>query len=291
MATTAAPKSILKKSTVSVPVKSKEERDRETALYHANLIQQRKDVEYEIVLSTETLMELPSSSTADPSNPSIEDARLFKTLLRPFQASDYDALIQERNINESCGYTLCPKPRVKDDTTGKYRIIGMNGKAKDFKVVSKEELEKWCSEACARRALYVRVQLSERPAWERSAMTGGDIELMDEPKPRLADAELSEGLQKMDIGEDEHNSQNAEDLALKRGDRGAAAKNGLVNVAIQEKAVTKSPDAPSFETDDLEGRLSTMHLSLEGHTPNFAGPHRSPRSQRFRGDMDDSDDD
>ena len=54
------PKSILKKypvvdRAVSTPISnSQEEHNRETALYHANLLQQRKDVEAVVLTSTET---------------------------------------------------------------------------------------------------------------------------------------------------------------------------------------------------------------------------------------------
>src|SRR4051794_2183759 len=178
--TTNAPKSILKKPIYpAAKVSSKEDRDREVALYHANLLQHRKDIELEILLSTETLIDYPlATAPFNASNPSAADALQFKILLRHFQPSDYDALILERNINDHCGYTLCPNPKATDGAAGKYRLIGKYGKAKDFKVVEKAEVEKWCSEACAKRALYVRVQLSESPAWERENY-GSDVDLLD----------------------------------------------------------------------------------------------------------------
>ncbi len=57
MATPPQPKSILKKTPYPATSSSKEARDREVALYHANLIQQRKDIELEILLSLETLID------------------------------------------------------------------------------------------------------------------------------------------------------------------------------------------------------------------------------------------
>jgi RNA polymerase II-associated protein 2 len=268
MATTTKPKSILKKPSYPATGTSKEVRDREIALYHANLIQQRKDIEYEILLSTETLIDFPLvTAPYDASNPSPSDANAFKNLLRPFQPSDYDALIVERNINEHCGYTLCPNKRLKESGGGKYRILGMSGKAKDFRVVEKEELEKWCSEACARRALYVRVQLSENPAWERESLQ--NIDLLDEPKS--GERAVLDGIQKLHLGGNEElgDEQDAVDLALERGDKGRAAKDGLVDVTIQEKRIKRPAEAPSLETAELSGQLDNMHLTLEGHTPSF----------------------
>ncbi|KAH8792858.1 Rtr1/RPAP2 family-domain-containing protein [Hyaloscypha sp. PMI_1271] len=280
MATAKEPRSILKKASYPATTSSKEDRDREVALYHANLIQQRKDIELNILFSTETLIDYPlAKSPYDASNPSPTDAKEFKQLLRPFQPTDYDELIHERNINEKCGYTLCPNARVKDGSGGKYRILGTNGKAKDFRVVEKEELEKWCSEACAKRALYVRVQLSESPAWERDAAGSTvNIDLLDEPKS--AEGAIAEGLEKMGLdGGKAVKQQDVADLALERGDTGLAAKNGLVDVNIQEKEVQRSAQAPSL--DDLSGRLDTMHLTLEGHTPEFG----SRRQRRHTEDL------
>lgn len=259
-------RSILKKSNVALSKPTKEDHDRELALYHANLIQQRKDIELEILLSTERLIDFPLSINSTAANPAPSDVSLFKTLLQLFQPSDYDCLIQERNINEHCGYTLCSNPRAKDGSKGKYRILGKTGKAKDFRVVEREELEKWCSEDCARRAMYVKVQLSERPAWERAASTR-QIELMDEQKTdeEIREAQLAEDLEKLDLGRGAQNAQ----LAFERGDTGAAGTNGLVDVLIKEKAVTGAVEAPSLYQDDLEGKLADMHLSLEGYIPKL----------------------
>lgn len=226
----------------------------------------------------ETLIDYPlSGAPYSPSNPSPTDARTFKTLLRPFQPSDYDALIVERNINERCGFALCATPNRKERGGGVYRLTGMNGRAKDFKVVKKEELEKWCSEACAKRALYVRVQLGESPAWERegAAYGGGDIELLDEP--RTEEDVVAEGIGMMDIsssaGEDEGRIQDNANLALERGDRDKM-RSGLMDIRIRENE-TRGAQPPSFDTEELSGRLDTMHLTMEGHTPSFGS--RGPR--------------
>jgi len=289
MATAKQLKSILKSSTYpATNTPSKADRDRETALYHANLIQQRKDIELEILLSTETLIDYPLSKTPyNASNPSSADAASFKSYLRHFQPSDYDALIVERNINEHCGYALCPNLRLKEKGGGTYRLLGKSGKAKDFRIVEKSELEKWCSEACARRALYVRVQLSETPAWERGA-TGSkvQIDLLDEPKSE--EDVVVEKLQALHVNsvEVEDNKQDSANLALERGDKGFVAHNGLVEIMIKEKEVRGTVEAPCFDEPDLTGRLDTMHLTLEGHTPTFG----SRRHRRHEEDLEEEED-
>jgi hypothetical protein len=291
MATAKPLKSILKKTSYPATTAAKPDRDREVALYHANLIQERKDVELTILLSTETLIDYPlAKSPYNASNPSPSDAKTFKDLLRPFQPSDYNALILERNINDHCGYTLCPNPRVKDGAAGTYRLIGTNGKAKDFRVVEKGEVEKWCSEACAKRALYVQVQLSESPAWERTAEEYGvKIDLLDEPKSE--GAAVVEGIEKLKLSEVQDKKQGAANLALERGDTGFAAKNGLVDVKIQEKDVQRPAAAPSLDDEDLSGKLDTLHLTLEGHTSSFGSRRERRHHEELAGVEGENDED
>ena len=114
--------------------------------------------------------------------------------------------------------------------------------------------------------MYVKVQLSERPAWERAA-SSRQIELLDERKTEaeMREAQLAEDLRKLNLG---HMHQN-EDLALERGDRGVAAVNGLVDVSIRENEITGFAEAPSLERDDLDERFAEMHLSLEGYIPKL----------------------
>ncbi|KAG9230771.1 Rtr1/RPAP2 family-domain-containing protein [Amylocarpus encephaloides] len=284
MATEVAPKSILKKPTNPTTAStSKADRDRQTALYHADLIQARKDTELEILSATEELLEYPlAKSPFNASNPSPDDAKTFKSLLTPFQPRDYDELIVERNCADLCGYAMCPNPRQRESGGGIYRVMGTSGKAKDFKILAKEELEKWCSEACAKRALYIRVQLSESPSWERGATEYlVRLDLLDEPKS-------VEALEKLDLSaeESQNSQQNKANLALERGDQTISVRSRLVDVKIEEKVIQRKAEAPSLEEDGLGGKLSTMHLALEGHVPIFDG-----RKQVGSGDSEDEDTD
>ncbi|KAF3491107.1 DUF408 domain-containing protein [Arthroderma uncinatum] len=158
------------------------------ALHHARQIQNRKELELLILSHIETLMELPTAKDATADSPSAEDVSTFFSALACFQPSDYDNLIQERNIDGSCGYTLCPKPRRKDNSRGGYRIVwgskgsGPGGRGKEMKVVQKEKLEMWCSDECAERAMYLKVQLSERPASERMGNGNRNFVILDEAR-------------------------------------------------------------------------------------------------------------
>lgn len=261
-------KSILKPSTARLETRSQEDRNRETALYHANLIQHRKNIEMDILTSMEDMIDLPlqRGPHLSAASPSSTDVSYFKSAMRLYQPTDYDDLVQERNINDRCGYVLCPNLRLKesDMKKGQYRIIGKSGNANNFKVVDKDELEKWCSTDCAKRALYVRVQLSERPAWERTNQTAS-IDLMREEisdKERQEEQLVAE-LNKLKIVSADGNKNN---LALERGDHGHTTKGGMVGIELQEKDVVQPVIAPSFD-----GTVDT-HMKLEGYDPRFGVP-------------------
>ncbi|KAH6855818.1 hypothetical protein B0I37DRAFT_402503 [Chaetomium sp. MPI-CAGE-AT-0009] len=143
------------------------------------LLQKLRDTQLKppVPLSTfETLCELPHSTTHPASAPSADDAATFLTLLADFQPSEYMDLIEERNCLGKCGYTLCGRPRR--GLAGAFSI-GRGGIART------EDLNKWCSDACARRALHLKVQL-DNPSYvrdERAGRGGGmvvKLELRDE---------------------------------------------------------------------------------------------------------------
>lgn len=167
----------------------------------------------------------------------------------------------------------------------------MRGKAKDFRVVRKEELEMWCGDECKRRALWVRVQLSESPAWERGGHAfGGKIELLDYPK--TSEDSVMEGMQRLDLGdgEDRREEQGRKDLALERGDRGRGAQSGLVDVNILERDVTRPAEPPTLGDEGLSGRFE--HLALEGYTSKFDEQDREMRRKKGSdSEMDDDDSD
>lgn len=270
------PKSILKKvhsDPSPASARSQQSRNYDTALYHANLIQAQKDAESLILASTETLLDLPSvPATADPANPAPQDAILVKNTLRPFQPSDYDALIEERNINKTCGYVLCPRPNRVQPTTAKYRILYSKGKGHDaLRVVEKTYLEKWCSDDCGRRALYIKVQLNEEPAWTRSGTSGGDIVLLDENSDR--EEQLLEGMKNLDVGDSEEDViAKMKALAIERGDGNAPSRSfGLAEVGVKENPNIggKSPLPPTAATSG-----GTVSGAVEGHLPKHQVPGR-----------------
>jgi RNA polymerase II-associated protein 2 len=267
-------KSILKKKPSRPEPSSarvREERDRQTALFHANMIQYRKDLDTVILNSTETLMELPSFPTADPGNPSEGDATLFRSHLATFQPADYDGLIQERNIDGKCGYVLCPRPRQLQDTNAEFRILRVSNKEGGINIVPRESLEKWCSESCQRRAMYVKVQLSEEPAWMREVLESQIVLLDEVEKKRNTQSTdddgvvLTEGLETVQLRDQvAQRKEGLKDLALERGDREDQTR---VDISIKETYGPQIKVAPTAPTAPTAQEGDNTHLLVEGYLP------------------------
>ena len=278
------PHSILKNAVSSISTQSRDDCNRETALYHAQLLQQRKDVEALILASTEALLELPSSPAADPARPCLQDTVLVKNFLKPFQPSDYDSLIEERNINKQCGYVLCPRPNRQEDTKAKYRILPSK-KGNTVNFVERYTLERWCSDACGKRALYVKVQLCEEPAWTRVGSAGGDIVLLEDERNSQKKDEngstLADKLRSLNIGlEEDEVAIRMNALAIERGDKKALSRSfGLAEVDVREKNVNSTAFAKASS-----GKAGDLQESIEGYTPKF--PRKEAKDQDSENDTD-----
>ncbi|KAL8927469.1 MAG: hypothetical protein Q9208_002274 [Pyrenodesmia sp. 3 TL-2023] len=266
------PSSTVSKDTPTAPTLSQEERNRQVALHHAHLLQYRKDTETRNLDSTETLLEFPSSPSASPLVPSSADLQIVKDALKTFQPSDFDALVEERNIDSRCGYMLCPRRNRSQDSCGKYRIV-TGRKDIDFKVVKPKELARWCSDECGRMALYLRVQLSVEPAWTREWKDEKSLELYTEKEERKARERPDEqpNLSILVTGPDsrgEDMQARMRDLAVERGDKNNVDRvSGKVAVNVKESKGQGPPVPPSKE-DNHGG-------AIEGYVPT--GKHISKR--------------
>ncbi|KAF4973327.1 hypothetical protein FZEAL_9362 [Fusarium zealandicum] len=230
---------------------------KELAIHHAKIIQHRKELEAEIldnlvILSEYPLVRDPPHTAANPSPSDVVD---FKALVRLFQPSDYDDLIIERNVNDLCGYTLCGRPRRHVGPGGEWKIVA-NGD-----IVKRKDLEMWCSKPCARRALYVKVQLHETAAWERAGIPDIEIELLDEDRSKETDVDrAARQLGDLKLEEQRQAARDTTALALERGERDSSQANDKVIVALKEKDVkAPSPMADTPEVYDDE------HLLVEGY--------------------------
>lgn len=248
-------KSILKNSVSESGARSEKDA-REIAMAHAKLLQHRKELEAEILDSLVLLSEYPLVRTPphSASNPAPSDVSGFKTHVRLFQPSDYDDLIEERNVNELCGYTLCGKPRRKAGAGGEWKLTSSGG------IVKRKDIEMWCSPACAKRALFVKVQLNETAAWERAGIPDIQIELLGEDKSAETEADkATRQLGELKIEEQRQAAKDAKALALERGDRSAGESADKVKVLLKEKE-TKAP-----EPEDTSTQAEDDHLRIEGH--------------------------
>ncbi|KAG7106404.1 RNA polymerase II subunit B1 CTD phosphatase RTR1 like protein [Verticillium longisporum] len=238
---------------------------KELALQHARILQQRKDLEAQILDSLILLSEYPATQGRHPaSDPAPSDVAGFKTHVRLFQPGDFEDLIEERNANKLCGYTLCAKPKPQPSRGGPWKL--MNVGSKDFGIVDRKEMERWCSQDCKRRALYVKVQLSETAAWERAGIPDIEIELMGEAQFTTKDSvsQATEAVGHLTLN-DRKPTEDMAALALERGDNGTATAPGTVTLTIREKEVAPPVEPDSDEEDSEHER--TAHMLIEGHKP------------------------
>ncbi|KAH7382426.1 Rtr1/RPAP2 family-domain-containing protein [Phaeosphaeria sp. MPI-PUGE-AT-0046c] len=290
------PKSILKKTTVAAnppprPAKPVEQRHLQVALHHANVLEERKKVEAAVLDSIIALMDYPTTPHADPKRPSPTDADFFRDAVVPFQPTDYDALIEERNIADRCGYALCPRPTKKARSTATKQFVDTDY---GVEIVDRKTLEVWCSADCAKRALYVKVQLSEEPAWMRQGGYTSKIDLMVENAQDLHKAlplRLKDPARTKPVDDEKDDVEAAwaaredaiGDLALERGEKPgqvSKANNELVKDLITERTPSNAPpQAPSLPSD-----VSEQTMAIEGHVP------RIDRRDREDDDEDDEDD-
>ncbi|KAL1386239.1 Rtr1/RPAP2 family-domain-containing protein [Phyllosticta capitalensis] len=254
------------------------DRNRQIALHHATLIQQQKDVEAQILDAIVHLLDFPSSPDADPKRPSPADASQFKSLIMNFQPSDYDSLLEERKCAGRCSYALCPKPPKVDKNGAKKKFVV---RGRDLQIVDREKLELWCSEDCARRALFVKVQLDEEPAWLRRAATSHGLELMIDELPSTSEPRyLNEIMSDLSLNHSDSRDAQAldktmADLALERGEPIESAKSkGLVKDVVMENDSVSAPQPPQ----------STAHTSVEGYEPRS-----NPRNLQNQDQDDDGD--
>ncbi|KAG2216903.1 hypothetical protein INT45_010931 [Circinella minor] len=87
--------------------------------------------------------------------------RQAATILQP---QTYDEVVEERAVQDYCGYPLCNNAPVKDQP--RYRIS-----LSQRKVFDQTELASYCSDNCLQKSKYFRMQLSEEPVWFRDLQT------------------------------------------------------------------------------------------------------------------------
>ncbi|CAJ2513740.1 Uu.00g018590.m01.CDS01 [Anthostomella pinea] len=262
------PKGILKKTTTPAPAaetRGKPKPDaRETAIRHARIIHSRRDIQDQISDSIIELSHFPRTRNESytSSSPAPADAEAFKNLVRLYQPSDYDDMIEERNCNGMCGYALCPRPRVKMSQGGNFKLL--NYGTKDFSIVPKREVERWCSQKCARRAMYVKVQLNETAAWERAGIASIQIDILEEPKQSDDPAsQLAKGVEKFKLEEQKPTDDPAEKLNL---DKEKKAAQDARDLELATSQLAKEVEKLKLEKDQKAAQ-NARDLALERGNP------------------------
>ncbi|KAK4937989.1 hypothetical protein LTR10_021478 [Elasticomyces elasticus] len=226
-----------------------QKRIRTTALRQAQEIEERKNLQARIADLVVEAFDLPSNHDADPARPEASDASLFKQCLGLFQSTDLDDLIYERNIDNRCGYALCPRPNQRLSHNGE--LIWNKQAGKDFKLVNKAEMERWCSPLCQQRTIFVRAQLGTEPAWLRD-VRAVEIKLYDE----VAGESLADSLNTLSLAKagDEDLTDKLQALALERGEININSNNEPVPLVEKESdSIPKPPSLKSKQSGKIEG--------------------------------------
>lgn len=226
------------------------DRFRETAVRHARIIEDQKRVKTQVADLILECFDLPSQHDVFPSKPLPADAKVFTKALSLFQPTDFDDLVSERNIDDRCGYALCPQPNQRPRHGGS-KVWNRKG-GKDFKLVDRAELERWCSEACKARGEFVQGQLSNEPAWVRD-VTETKVVLLDDVRQAN---DLAAAIEDLSIDESAKDDLEAKlkELSLERGDSG---RRNVGSIDIVERQPTEVAEPPQ----------PTAQNSVEGHNP------------------------
>jgi hypothetical protein len=127
--------------------------------------------------------------------------------------------------------------------------------------VKRKELEKWCSQQCARRALFVKVQLNETAAWERAGIPDIQIDLLDEDKSAETEADrTARKLGELKLEDQRQAARDSAALAMERGDNRIGSSLDKVKVTLKEKDVK----APSEMVPPAGADNSEDHLLIDG---------------------------
>lgn len=268
-------KSILKQPKKKVPSATDEQKEQlakdrknlNIALKHAHLIQHRKDVEAAILNSIIELVDYPAASSF-----TTKEAISFVSLVKAFQPSDYDSLIEERRIDGKCGYALCANP-PRSKTMGQ---------SSEWKL--KKGMGDWCSDTCAKKGLLVKAQLSEIPAWERTAPEQQpEIRLHQDDEPPETESAVRRANRAARVDAWRQKVADHEELAMERGEQLDSSRPKQV---MSETVVEKTPRP--FKPSDAEAAPGHYN-SIEGYQPKSTGKARKQDSDDSDEDEDDED--
>lgn len=190
-------------------------RIRQTALYHAHLIQHQKDIQASIDTNIDKLTDFPLAPSTSSAAPDTADVKQFRELIPPFQPSDFDTLVEARNAEAKCGYVFCTKRVEQGSIYAKPHIDWRASKTGPLKFVDPLRPEIWCSKVCERRASFIRMQLSGVPAWEREDRRTS-VEVLNEAEEDALQSKMRS--LKLDADDSDDVRKAMEALAIERGE-------------------------------------------------------------------------
>jgi hypothetical protein len=224
------------------------------AIKHALLIEHQRKTSDQVLKHIELLLDFPPSASPTPTT---EDATSFLRLVEIFQPSNFDELIEERRIDARCAYPLCSNEprglRLKDSETWKLKKGAGN----------------WCSDACARKGLFVKAQLGEVPAWERVPGQQAPIVLHEDDRHLVQGADGVDGEGDDARAKQQQQQQHVQqrvaertELAMERGEKVASVRpDQVMTDFIVEKTL---PVRPAQTASKVKFASAT---AIEGYEP------------------------
>lgn len=234
---------------------AKNKRHLDIALQHAYLIQHQKDTQDQILKHLELLIDWPASP-----QPTAKEAADFLQLISIFQPSDFDDLVEERRIDAKCGYPLClnePRGRkLKDSETWKL----------------KKGAGDWCSNECAKKALFVKTQLSSIPAWERIPGQQPVIQLHEDDKHLLPTTQRGQSDAEAQMLK--QRAAEKSELAMERGEQAASFRP---NQVMLDQIVEKTPGTRNGAERGPQVQFEASATAIEGYEPGGPVARKTPK--------------
>ncbi|KAI8372977.1 Rtr1/RPAP2 family-domain-containing protein [Radiomyces spectabilis] len=172
------------------------------------------------------------------------------------QSQTYDEVIEERVVQDFCGYPLCDQTPQKQQP--RYRIS-----LSQRKVFDQSELASYCSEACFQKSRYYSLQLAQDPVWMRDASKVPKIHIvpLDQDFKCAVAKEKERSQRRRSLREIQHDY-------VKHMLGNVPAHDGVKGIEIIE-TVSKAPQAPIPSAgvhDAIEGYRITMRKGEEAST-------------------------
>jgi hypothetical protein len=221
----------------------------ETALFHANKIEEQKVLESRILDDLEKLIDYPKNPLTTAESPQPDDVENVTHLLQYFRLADYDDFIEERRIDNKCCYLLCPNPPSRPkDVSGSKILFKKNG---DIYTMPAAKYYVWCSPGCSKRSDYVRSQIGRADSWSQNLksyefVVGGLNNRQTTKYDPLENAKV------------EKLSNQMAEMAIK-GQSGSI--DTLMSDLVIEKESTNPPSAPKADL------YENSHDTIEGYRP------------------------